>query len=140
MTGSARLSSSRSAVTSSLMVSSGATSTSGGRLPHEGVEAAGHRRDRRPLIRDDAIGDPGRIARRAGGAGEPFAALAGRAVLGLFEIRHEEADPHGRPVRQQRLQRIARAVEFARFEGGPGDRQAALRRAAGRAAPGSRRA
>ena len=47
-------------------------------------------------------------------------------MLGLFEIRHQQADPHGRPVREKRLQRVARAVEFTGFEPGAGDREASL--------------
>ena len=44
-------------------------------------------------------------------------------MLGLFEIRHEEADPHGGAFRQKRLQGIPRAVEFPRLESRPGDGQ-----------------
>ena len=43
------------------------------RLPLEGIDGAGDRRDRQPAVGDIAVGDPGAVARRAHGAGEPFA-------------------------------------------------------------------
>ena len=133
--------SSRSAVTSSLMVEFRRHEHVGRRLPDEGVEAAGHRRDRRPAVGHDAVGDPGRVARRAGGAGEPLAAASGGAVLGLFEVGHEQADPHGRALGE----RAARAPRGrGRTRALPCAARATARRPSGapvrRASPGSRRA
>ena len=94
--------------------------------PAEGIERAGHRRHRRPLIGDDAVGRPGRIAGGIDGARQPFAHAAGVAVLLALDAGHQRADARRQPVVEQRLQRLARLVPVARLDGADGDRDRRL--------------
>ena len=112
--------------------SGGARQTKASRRPVTG-ETAAQRSETTPSAIQAGSAGPG-------GAGEPFAAAAGSAVLGLFQIGHDQADSHARPLLQERLERSAGAVEFPRLEGGAGNRKATLRRMVGQAGRGSPRA
>ena len=84
--------------------------------PAEGVELARDGRDRRPAAGDDAVGDPGGIARRARPARQPFTHGAAFAELRFLYLRHEHAHARARARvgGNERRNRLARRVEVAR--------------------------
>ena len=96
-----------------------------GILPLEGVEPPGHRRDRHPALRHEAVGGPGRIAPRMHRARHPFARAAFVAVLHLLELGHQHRHALGRHD-DERRQRAARDREFLRVERGARHRQRAF--------------
>ena len=69
------------------------------------------------MVGDDAVGCPGRIARRIDGARQPLAHAAGVAVLLALDAGHQRADALRQAVLQQRLERAARLVPLARLDG-----------------------
>ena len=76
---------------------------------------------------DDAVGGPGRIARRIDGARQPLAHAARVAVLLALDARHQRADALRQAVVEQRLERVARLVPLARLDGGDGNGDRRLR-------------
>ena len=69
------------------------------RLPLEGVEPAGDRRDRPPAVADIAVGGPGRIVQRAHRAQGPCPGAAPVAMFGALDLRHQQRDALGRCCR-----------------------------------------
>ena len=80
-----------------------------GRRRRRPARATGRRRARRspgdtgaPVIGDDAVGGPGRIARGVDGARQPFAHAAGVAVLLALDAGHQRAHARREPAVEER--------------------------------------
>ena len=104
----------------------GASTASTGTRQRKASSAPRHRRDRRPAVRDDAIGGPGRVARGIDGPRQPLAHAAGVAVLLALDAGHQRGDALRQAALQQRLERGARLVPIARLDGRDGERDRPL--------------
>ncbi len=81
---------------------------------------AGDRRHRRPALGDDAVGDPGRVARRAHGLRQELAHLALVAAVGLLDVGEQQIGAFARLHADRGFRGGARLGQFARVERGLG--------------------